>query len=533
MMDEKETVERLPVLVTGSGDLALKCSMAISDRGFRVILFTQKAMQVSSEDFKDRGIEIFDDSNLKRFEGYPTRFQAVFTKDNIDHQRQVGAVLLANEVEYTDNTLNWGVTGSSKVKTISWLESCISDAGPHGLNIKPGSKVAILSGIKTQSHPSIQKRSIQHAIALKEEYGCRVFFFTDNLRVAGRGAERFMGDARHSGVIFIKTGEDGYPEISGNHDGIKIKYLDDAMNQLVSFECDLLLVEDGIRPSSEIKHLSEIMGLRLDSRGFFQCENIRNRPIGTNRDGIWAVGTAKGDLSDSASDDIKAVLLELDHLLRDMEQKLSAESILLDSKRCTICLTCYRLCPHRAISIVNRRPVFHSISCRRCGICISECPMEALSFSDETDNQVRGEIARAIEEVKGNTGDSTPIVVAICCQNSAFEALRLSRFLGCELPEGLCAVKVPCAGRIGVNLVLHAINSGAHGVMVLGCHDGSCKSFYGSLLSEWKLETLDEFLGSVGIDKDRVFFGTLSPSMGMEFYKLSQDMINRLKRDSG
>lgn len=526
----KTKIKQLPVLVTGSGNLTRICSQALTDNGYRVILFTHNKLDTSSLSAKN--VQIFDESTLKRFDGYPTSFEVEFIRNNAPQKIKVGAVVLANEPEKEDAISLWGFPSNNRVKTVSWVESALNRRETRAIELNQNSWIAILSGIKAPSYPFSQKRSILNAMSLKKDFDCRVLFLTDNLRVADKGIDRLMEDARNQGILFVKTGDNGFPEISQQNGRIKISYLDDAINQKVSFEPQLLLIEDVVRPSEEVKSISEIMGIRVDGMGFFQCENIRNRPIGTNREGVWVIGSAKGDLSDSIiDDDINAVLLEINSLYEKAQNLLLEQSVLLDSKRCTICLTCYRLCPHRAISIVNRRPVFHAISCRRCGICISECPMEALSYADEMDEKIKNELKVAIDEIKRKGDKSSPLLVAFCCENSAYEAYRFSKFLGHEFPDGLCVIKVPCAGRIGQSLILRAIEYGAHGVMALGCHDGSCRSLYGSLISEWRMKTLDEFWEFAGIKKHRVFFGTLSPSMGVEFFKLADMMSNKLKED--
>jgi coenzyme F420-reducing hydrogenase delta subunit len=119
-------------------------------------------------------------------------------------------------------------------------------------------------------------------------------------------------------------------------------------------------------------------------------------------------------------------------------------------------------------------------------------------------------------------GDSVRLV-AFCCENSAFEAARLSALKGPALPEGLELVKVPCAGSVDLDYLLMAFDAGADGVMILGCHHESCKSVKGNTR---------EALGEVGLEKERVLFGSVAPGMSSEFVNIAEKMA-QIVRDLG
>ena len=293
-----------------------------------------------------------------------------------------------------------------------------------------------------------------------------------------------------------------------------------------------MVLEESYIPPSETGPLSEVLEVNLDQEGFFQEESIYNQPIFSNRVGVWVVGPAKGPIScQEGVEEARAAALGVHQLLGESKKYIPESRIVLDSKKCTICLTCYRLCPHRAISYQNRRPIFSELACKVCGICAAECPMDAIQIHDFSDKGLKAQIADDISGTLPPSGDD-PLLVAFCCQNSALEAANLASRRGLTLPGGLKLIGVPCAGKIDPDYLLTAFRAGADGVMVLGCHHEGCKSLNGSDLAGWRVEFIKELLADAGLDDERLFFGSLAPCAGSEFAKLAMDREN-LIRDLG
>ena len=57
--------------------------------------------------------------------------------------------------------------------------------------------------------------------------------------------------------------------------------------------------------------------------------------------------------------------------------------------RCTGCGTCARICPSRAIEMVDRIPTWTKDRCIRCNACLNRCPMGALQFGRGTKGRGR------------------------------------------------------------------------------------------------------------------------------------------------
>ncbi len=56
---------------------------------------------------------------------------------------------------------------------------------------------------------------------------------------------------------------------------------------------------------------------------------------------------------------------------------------ILDAKKCTNCLICWIYCPEPAILRGQKTIEFSYDYCKGCGICATECPLKAITMTEE------------------------------------------------------------------------------------------------------------------------------------------------------
>lgn len=56
----------------------------------------------------------------------------------------------------------------------------------------------------------------------------------------------------------------------------------------------------------------------------------------------------------------------------------------LDPRKCTNCLICWVYCPDAAILRGPKTIEFNYDYCKGCGICATECPLKAITMTEET-----------------------------------------------------------------------------------------------------------------------------------------------------
>jgi len=78
--------------------------------------------------------------------------------------------------------------------------------------------------------------------------------------------------------------------------------------------------------------------------------------------------------------------------------------------------------------------------------------------------------------------------------------------------------------------VLRALQKGADGVLVAGCHPGECHYQSGNLYARRKLLVLKNLLEHIGIEKDRLSLAWISSAEGEKFAKVARETVERVKK---
>ena len=116
-----------------------------------------------------------------------------------------------------------------------------------------------------------------------------------------------------------------------------------------------------------------------------------------------------------------------------------------------------------------------------------------------------------------------PTIVAFCCEHSG---LKASESAG--VPDGVQCVPVRCSGNVEAVDVLNALRHGADGVLVFGCHEGSCQHVRGNDRAAKRMTYVAEILESIGIGGDRVRFETIAPVPPARFAEIVADVFANL-----
>jgi F420-non-reducing hydrogenase iron-sulfur subunit len=86
-----------------------------------------------------------------------------------------------------------------------------------------------------------------------------------------------------------------------------------------------------------------------------------------------------------------------------------------------------------------------------------------------------------------------------------------------------------CTGRIDPQFVLKAFQSGADGVLILGCHPGDCHYKEGNYKALRRFHLLRRTLGQFGIEEDRLRLDWVSASEADKFVETIRDMVKKVK----
>ena len=123
-----------------------------------------------------------------------------------------------------------------------------------------------------------------------------------------------------------------------------------------------------------------------------------------------------------------------------------------------------------------------------------------------------------------------PKIVAFLCNWCSYAGADLAGVSRLQYPPNIRVVRVPCSGRINPLFILAALQNGADGVLVSGCHPGDCHYLSGNLVARRKFNTVKDLLSYVGIEPGRVQFSWVSASEGGRFSDLVRQVSEDVKR---
>ena len=530
------------VLVIGGGWNGIKVSFELACAGYRIVLIesgtsiggqapydhlastSKQELSILLDRVKeDEGIEVLASTRPVSLTGVPGDFHIRLEQHGQILEKATGAVVVALEAERVSMAEAYRLSPGENVLNQSQLEHVLASTKEKGLPGGDGSKdVLFLVGLQQEGSPLVMERAMRSALEIQASEGCQATVLVGNVKLAEDGLESLYKQSREKGVLYFKL--KGSPRIRQNGSNLRVGFFDGVLHGDVELTPDLLVVEEAIRPHPEIRDLARVLGVDTDVEGFFQADNVHYLPVRSNREGIYVIGSARQpcNLRHGWTDAQNAVLAVC-HLLGEGKRLVPREKAKIHRGKCTICLTCFRVCPHGAIHWDNRA-VISSVACQGCGICASECPMDAIQLVDYTDDQMEAQILASTEK-----GVDAPQIIAFCCQNSGYEAGQMARLFSSSLPEGLQMIKVPCAGKVDVEYILTAFEAGADGVLVLACHKDNCKSQRGNTFAEWRVEDAGRMLEEIGMEKERLHFATIASNMPVEFVRITREMEDKLK----
>ncbi|MCP4116801.1 MAG: hydrogenase iron-sulfur subunit [Desulfobacteraceae bacterium] len=484
------------VLVIGSGAPGVEAAEAVAGKGYKVVLVdgAEGPSSVSGD------IEVMANTRVESLAGLTGDFRTCLANGSGSSERTFGAIVVAPRYGLTPLNEAYGLALDDKVVSMTRMEELLDDPA-FKENLAQGEKtVAFLSGFGQEGDPAATGRVLEAALAVQQLGNSRAYIYANNVKVGARGLERLFTQGRNEGVVCFKPLEKPAIEQGGT---LKIVINDPVVREDVVLEPDYIVVEEQVVPGRENLDLAETLRIDTDLDGFIPSNNVHRFPANSNREGIFVACQP----ADAAN-----VALRVADLLVDGVWTVAKNAAVVDENKCAICLTCYRCCPHGAIFWENGVAAISPVACQGCGICASECPMDAIQIGDFTDDSLKADIEGAVESIS-----DTPSIVAFCCQNSAFEAGEAAKAFDAELPKGFRMVEVPCAGKVDVEFIMKAFVEGADGVMVAACHEGNCKAERGNTFAKWRVAEVQKRLEDMGLNKDRLIFTTVASNMAEEF----------------
>jgi len=422
------------VLVLGGGITGISIAQALANSGIHVALvekakglggraselrrFYDRPEEVQkwieekvSEIHRTPNITVITQGELKRLDGHLGRFEAkIQSQDGMETILSASAIVVATG--YATQRETKGIFGHKRVILLRELEKLLAESrGPNLL--WDGKKVELVTFLLDGANEDIKVDSInaiKQAILLQENFQCQVSVLCKDVKVAADGMERLYRRAREKGALFFKYEEP--PKLSMVNGQIQVDVRDTVAIEKteqwpISILSDLIVTSEAFVPAPETEYLAGVLKLHLGNRGFLMEDNPQLLRVRSNRRGIFIAGACRfpQEVSESLIE-ARAVAEEVVALLSKGTYTYDLAVAEVDPKKCAVCYTCPRLCPHSAITVEKYAEGNVYITagieegrkwgaakvdpsaCYGCGICVAECPAKAITLHHLTDDQI-------------------------------------------------------------------------------------------------------------------------------------------------
>jgi heterodisulfide reductase subunit A-like polyferredoxin len=304
-------------------------------------------------------------------------FTATIETADATLQKQIGAVVLA--------------IGSERERPAALpLGVALGDFGRRLAKGEKFGRVCILMDLGQNTPLAEFRLGLESALKAARQ-GAKVYLVCKEVKVAEEGLEGMYRSAREEGVLFVKY--EAPPSVAPLGEEISVQVVDcspGSNSHLSSLRIavDAVVAPDHLLPRKDNLDLSARLGTELDGQGYFQPANVRLHLGRTNRRGIYVIGDCRAPSTPTETiEQAEATAQEVAGLLGAGEVRVSWPVAVVDPEKCAFCLTCNRICPHKAagMDLKEESAVIFPSDCYGCGVCVAECPAAAITIGKYAD----------------------------------------------------------------------------------------------------------------------------------------------------
>jgi len=459
------------------------------------------------------------------------------------------------------------------VLSLLQLEEKLEQKPRAGASFPSLSRWAFVLGRGGIEDAASTRKALQLAQKLVSELQCQAAVFYQQLSIGRDNNERLLDSLKSQGILVVRC-RSPLQVIGSGDSPVHLQAEDAALpaSCRINMEADFIAVAEDYMPSPRRKAV-----LKAAERGsllppvllreeIFYCGNgetplrgvfwIENWPEAAESfsvmlENVCACIRAQGRICDPLNTAANSGMGTKAGPGRELQ---------VDALRCSLCLTCFRVCPHGAVyfkeaaerrqqgMLYNCAAAINREICWGCGICRSECPAEAIQ---EVVKDFSGpEEMRFFwpDRKKTGLGRGKKIVVFGCRRSGYLAARRLAeqpsavwREEGKNKPETESALgekpqlaaaeivvkPVDCAGSVDRLMVLRELEKGADGVLIWSCHQEACQHLWGNQRAKKRIGSLAPLLKWAGRQENTV----AAVALAAQDLRKAEESINRLLAD--
>ncbi|MFQ5866920.1 MAG: hydrogenase iron-sulfur subunit [bacterium] len=125
-----------------------------------------------------------------------------------------------------------------------------------------------------------------------------------------------------------------------------------------------------------------------------------------------------------------------------------------------------------------------------------------------------------------------PKIIGFLCNWCSYAGADLAGGSRLKYPANLRIIRVTCSGRMNPLFVLKALERGADGVLLSGCHPGDCHYTEGNYYARRRFAIFKKLLEFVGIDPRRFQVSWVSAAEDKKWAEVASKITEEVK-DAG
>lgn len=126
--------------------------------------------------------------------------------------------------------------------------------------------------------------------------------------------------------------------------------------------------------------------------------------------------------------------------------------------------------------------------------------------------------------------DFEPNIVAFLCNWCSYAGADLAGTSRIQYPANLKTIRVMCSGRVNPMFIVNALQQGADGVLISGCHPGDCHYMHGNYYARRRFMLMRDFLEYMGIEPERVRMSWVSASEGVKYQEVVEQVVEGVRK---
>jgi heterodisulfide reductase subunit A2 len=404
-------------LVIGGGFAGMTAAKSLADQGYNTFLIEkekalggqarklhetwlgedmQKQLRILEESvLADERIDVRLDATIKAVDGFVGNFKTTTETDGKESILEHGVSIVATGAsEYKPDQYGYGK--SAKVMTSLEMDQRLIANDKALADAKTAVFVQCV-GSRIPERPYCSKvcctHSIKNALTLKSlNPDMDVFILYRDMRAYGLREDLYR-EARQIGIQFLRYDKDKDLDVNVDGDKLTVQFTDTVLRRRMAVSPDCLVLATAMVPPTD-NPIAQMLKATVNADGFFMEAHVKLRPVDCATDGVFICGLAHAPKPiDESIAQASAAATRAVTLLAKEKILMSGTVAHTDPMFCSSCGVCVSVCPYNAPSFTEEGPFtgkaeINPVLCKGCGLCVASCRSGAIHLKGFDNDQI-------------------------------------------------------------------------------------------------------------------------------------------------